>query len=164
MLTVLSLLAICVSAQTPGVQQVNFCKNLYKVFESGRHENFESLQGMNETHNALVKIPGYTVNLDPFSITYVDKDNRFVGKTNENLDSLTALAKLEEYKAFVAHCLDSTWKWSQQMGDDSATVFFKEHLQYKAQSAPFTLSLAMDILTPKLYTINLYIIKARKRR
>jgi hypothetical protein len=146
------------------VQQVNFCKGLKKVLESGRHENFESLQGMNETHNALVKIPGYTVNLDPFSITYVDKDNRFVGKTNENLDSLTALTKLEEYKALVNYCLDSTWTWVEQMGEDSTTTFFHEFKQLKAQSGQFTISLAMDIMVPKVYTVNLYIRKTRQRR
>ncbi len=152
-------------AQQPNYEQIRFCKNLNKVFEDGRKENFESLSigAGGETHNALVKVPGYSVNLNPFDIYYVDKDNRFVAKTNENMDSLAALRKLEEYKAFIGYCLDSTWKWSEVTGDDSSTVFFHEIKELKAVCPDLHIIIAMDLTVPRLYQVNLYIRRNKQR-
>lgn len=143
--------------RTAAYEQMKFCSNLDKVLESGRQENFESLTGMNDRQSTLLPVPGYSIRLAPFKTLYVDKDSRFVGKTNENLDSLSAINRLEELKPFVAYCLDSTWKWEEVMDDDSATVFFKEFKQLRAVSPQFTLNLAMVVVAPKLYSVNLYI-------
>jgi hypothetical protein len=145
-------------------EQQRFCKNLNKVFEDGRKENFEAITGMNEKQSPLLPVPGYSINMDPFGTIYVDKDSRFVGKTNENLDSLGALEKLEEYRLFVSTCLDTTWKWSETMGDDSSTVFFKEFKEMRAITRDLNLALAMDVVAPKLYTVNLYVRRNKRGR
>ena len=162
------LLALCASAQTgtermAAYEQQKFCSNLNKVLESGRQENFESLTDMNERQSPALPVPGYSIRLAPFRVVYVDKDSRFVGKTNENLDSLSALKRMEEIKPLVAHCLDSTWHWTEMLGDDSSTVFFKEFKQLRAVGPEFTISLAMDQVAPRLYTVNLYIRKNRRK-
>lgn len=156
------LVVLSAAAQNAAYEQQKFCSNLNKVLESGRQENFESLTDMNEKQSTLLPVPGYSIRLKPFGIVYVDKDSRFVGKTNENLDSLSALKRLQEIKPLVANCLDSTWKWTEVMGDDSATVFFKEFKQLRATSPDFVLNIAMDVVAPNLYTINLYIRRNRR--
>ncbi|MFN8300412.1 MAG: hypothetical protein U0T75_15025 [Chitinophagales bacterium] len=157
------LLSITVHAQSVSYEQQRFCTNLEKVLEDGRKENFESINGTGAKQSAFLVVPGYSIKLDPFGIIYVDKDNRFVGKTNQNFDSLSALKKLEELKPLVNYCLDSTmWYWTNEVGDDSTTVFFKEEQQLQAHGAEFIISLAVDKVAAKLYTVNLYI--KRKRR
>ena len=143
--------------RTAAYEQQRFCSNLNKVLESGRQENFESLTGMNERQSSMLPVPGYSIRLAPFKTVYVDKDSRFVGRTMENMDSLSATKRLEELKPLVAYCLDSTWKWSEVPGDDSTTAFFNEFKELRATNPQFTINLAMDIVVPKLYTVNLYI-------
>lgn len=155
--------ALCASAQNTAYEQQRFCTNLNKVLESGRQEDFESLTDMNERQSAALPVPGYSIRLAPFEIVYVDKDRRFVGKTNENLDSLSAINRLEQLKPLVANCLDSTWRWSEAMGDDGTTAFFKEFKQLRAIGPQFTISLAMDVVAHNLYTVNLYIRKNRRK-
>mgnify|MGYP006155044341 FL=1 len=161
-------MAFGVSAQTgaermAAYEQQKFCSNLNKVLESGRQEDFESLTDMNERQSSVLPVPGYSIRLAPFDVVYVDKDRRFVGKTNENLDSLSAVKRLEQLKPLVANCLDSTWRWSEALGDDSTTVFFKEFKQLRAMGPEFTISLAMDVVAHNLYTVNLYIRKNRRK-
>ncbi len=146
-------------AQTAGYQQQNFCKNLYKVFSVGLNDNFDSYDGTMVKQSSLLQVPGYGIKLDRFPINYADKDHRFVAKTNENMDSLTALKRLEEMKEFVGFCLDSVhWgKWLEKDGDDSTTVFLKEFKQAQAISNDFTLSLAILSAAPKVYTLVLYV-------
>lgn len=152
------LLSLAGHAQSASYEQQRFCTNLEKVLEDGRKENFESINGTNAKQSPFLIVPGYSIKLDPFGIIYVDKDNRFVGKTNQNFDSLSALKKLEELKPLVNYCLDSTmWYWISTEGDDSTTVFFKEEHQLQAHGAEFIISLAMDKVAAKLYTVNLYI-------
>lgn len=140
-------------------EQQNFCKNLNKVFELGRKDNFDSYDGTMVKQSALLPVPGYSIKLDLFPVTYTDKDHRFVGKTNENLDSLSALNKLEELKNQVGFCLDSTqWKpWIKVLGDDVSTVFFREFAEEKTSAKDLTLSIAIVTLAPKLYSINFYV-------
>lgn len=162
------LLTLCACAQTAAermaaYEQQKFCSNLNKVLESGRQEDFESLTDMNERQSSALPVPGYSIRLAPFDVVYVDKDRRFVGKTNENLDSLSAVKRLEQLKPLVANCLDSTWRWSEALGDDSSTVFFKEFKQLRAIGPEFTISLAMDVVAHNLYTVNLYIRKNRRK-
>lgn len=162
------LLTLCACAQTAAermaaYEQQKFCSNLNKVLESGRQEDFESLTDMNERQSSALPVPGYSIRLAPFDVVYVDKDRRFVGKTNENLDSLSAVKRLEQLKPLVANCLDSTWRWSEALGDDSTTVFFKEFKQLRAMGPEFTISLAMDVVAHNLYTVNLYIRKNRRK-
>lgn len=150
-------------AQQPTYEQKRFCRNLEQVLEDGRQENFESLNGMSEKQSPLLPVPGYSIKLDPFGIIYVDKDHRFIGKTNQSFDSLSALQELEKLKEFTAYCLDTaTWHWSEKTGNDSATVFFTEEKQLIATGPEFIFSLAMDKVANKVYTVNLYI-KRRRR-
>ncbi|HWB64838.1 MAG TPA: hypothetical protein VG603_15080, partial [Chitinophagales bacterium] len=106
----------------------------------------------------LLPVPGYGIHLERFPTVYVDKDSRFVAKTDLNFDSLTAVKKVEDYKAYVGTCLDTTkWVWLEQQGDDSTTVFFKELKEWQAVSDTFTLSLAVTNVAHKVYSINMYI-------
>lgn len=161
-------LFICLSLVTraqeqPTKEQQNFCRNLEKVLEDGRMENFESINGMNEKQSPFLPVPGYSIKLEPFGIIYVDKDHRFIGKTNQSYDSLGALRRLEELKHFTGYCLDTTiWKWAPQLGNDTTTLFFTEEKQWIATSPEFTFSLAMDKVGTKTYNVNLYI-KRRKK-
>lgn len=159
----MSMLICSAQKQAVSYEQQRFCTNLNKVLESGRQENFESLTDMNERQSSMLPVPGYSIRLAPFETVYVDKDNRFVGKTMENMDSLSGLKRLEELKPLVAYCLDSTWKWAEVFEDDSTTTFFKEFKQLRATGPQFSISLAMDVVAPKLYTINLYIRRNRQR-
>ena len=145
--------------QSATIHQQLFCSNLNKVFELGRKDNFDSYDGTLVKQSAVLPVPGYSISFDDFPITYVDKDNRFVGKTNQNFDSLSAINKLGEYKTCVNICLDSVqWsKWHETIGDDSATVFFKETKELNAVSNEFTLTLAVVKVAAKAYTVNLYI-------
>lgn len=149
-------------AQTTNYQQQHFCKNLNKVLESGRKENFESITGMNERESAFLPVPGYSIHLQPFNTIYVDKDSRFVGKTGEEMDSLSAIKRLDELLALVGPCLDSTWQWREVYGNDSTTPFFKEIKELRAVTTDLELNIAMVLVAPNLYTANLYI--RRKQR
>lgn len=145
-------------AQNGSYEQQDFCKNLHKVFELGRHDNFDSYDGTMVKVSPMLPVPGYGIKLERFPLNYADKDHRFVAKTGENLDSLSAANKLEELKTFVGNCLDSTWvKWTETTGDDSATPFFHEFKEAKAVAKDLTLTLAIVTVAPKLYSVNLYV-------
>ena len=150
-------------AQTADYKQEKFCANLKKVFELGIHDNFESYDGTMVKQSPFLPVPGYSIKLDHFAVNYVDKDNRFVAKTNLNMDSLSALSKVEELKNVIEPCLDSSeWKmWSEFTVDDSSTVFFKESKVFEAVSNSLTLKLATTIVAKNVYSINLYV---RRRR
>jgi len=154
---ILMLAAYPLYAQTNTYQQQYFSKNLNKVFESGRKENFESINGVNEKESAFLPVPGYSIHLQPFNTIYVDKDNRFVGKTGEEMDSLSAIKRLDELLALIGPCLDSTWQWREVYGNDSTTPFFKEIKELRAATADLELNIAMVQIAPNLYTANLYI-------
>jgi hypothetical protein len=150
-----------VRSQTAYEQQT-LCKNLKEVFESGIRENFESITGTNARQSPFLPVPGYSIKLPDYPVIYVDKDSRFVGKHNQNLDSLTALIRLEELKEKISFCLDtSIWHWNTLLGDDSTTVFFKETFQHKAVSSQLNLWLAVVNVAPKIYSVNLYIKRRR---
>lgn len=157
------LVAIHSYGQNVSYRQQNFCRNLNKVFELGRNDNFESYDGTTVKQSPLLPVPGYAIKLEEFPITYADKDRRFVAKTNLNLDSLSALVKLEELKGFVGYCLDTVqWaKWNEAPGDDSSTVFFKELKQAKTNCRDMDLALAIVTVAPKLYTVVLYVKRRR---
>lgn len=146
-------------AQTEERQQQSFCRNLAKVFELGRKDNFESYDGTMVKQSAFLPVPGYAVKLEKFAINYADKDYRFVAKTNQSMDSLSALKAMEEMKQFVGNCLDSTqWKkWETVDGDDKATVFLTEFKELRASSSDLNLTLAILIAAPKVYTIAMYV-------
>lgn len=145
-------------AQSPNYTQQNFCKSLHKVFELGRKDNFDSYDATMVKQSAFLAVPGYSIKLDEFPITYVDKDNRFVAKTNLNLDSLSAFKKIEDLKLLTGFCLDTIqWtKWEEVNGDDATTVFFKEFKEERAISADLTLNLAIIIVAPKVYSLVMY--------
>lgn len=164
MLLLLTLLAaLYSSAQNTSYKQQNFCRNLNKVFELGRNDNFESYDGTIVKQSPLLPVPGYSIKLEDFPINYADKDQRFVAKTNLNLDSLSALAKLEELKGFVGYCLDTVqWAvWTEVTGDDNTTVFFKELKQAQTHCRDMNLALAIVTVAPKLYTVVLYVKRRR---
>ena len=148
-----------VFSQSNDYEQNNFCRNLYKVFELGRKDNFSAYNGTVVKQSAFLRVPGYSIKLDRFPENYVDKNNRFVAKTLLNFDSLSALQHLEELKSFVGYCLDSAeWnKWSEASGDDSSTYFFKEMKEAKTVAKDLSLTLAVVIAAPKVYTVSLYI-------
>ena len=150
-------------SQTAIYVQQNFCKNLNKVFELGRQDNFDSYDGTMVKQSSLLPVPGYAIKLEGFAINYADKDHRFVAKTNENLDSLSAMQKLEELKLFVGNCLDSAqWnKWTEVNGDDSTTVFLKEFKEARAITKDLTLTLAVLTVAPKIYSLALYVKRTR---
>ena len=146
-------------AQTPEFIQAKFCNALYKVFELGINDNFDSYDGTYVKQSAFLQVPAYGIHLEKFPVNYADKDHRFVAKTNLNLDSVSAVKMFEELQIFSGNCLDTVnWqKWTPQEGDDATTVFMKELRQAKAQSKQLMLSLAIVSVAPKLYTINLYV-------
>jgi hypothetical protein len=152
-----------VHAQNPAYSQTRFCTNLSKVFELGRQDNFDSYDGTMVKQSPFLPVPSYSIKLDEFAVNYVDKDNRFVAKTNLNLDSLSALQKLEEFKQFVGYCLDSAqWdKWTERSGDDTGTIFFKELKQSTATTRDIVLVLAITYAAPKVYTLNMYVKRRR---
>jgi hypothetical protein len=147
--------------QSAAYLQAQFCQNLNKVLESGRMENFESLQGVRVKQSPMLQVPGYAVKLPGFPVVYVDKDSRFVGKTLLNMDSASAQLKLRELKGFVGHCLDSLqWsKWDDRPGNDSTTLFFTEEHISRTVSRDFYLDLAVVMATDKVRTVQLYIRK-----
>lgn len=146
-------------SQPAAYVQEQLCLNLNKVLESGRMENFESLQGVRAKQSAMLQVPGYSVKLPDFPVVYVDKDSRFVAKTLLNMDSASAQLKLQELKGVVGHCLDSVqWsKWTDVPGDDSTTTFFNEEQLLRALSREFILDLAIVKATEKVRTLQLYI-------
>src|SRR5262245_59201445 len=93
-------------SQTLDYQHSKFCSNLNKVFELGRKDNFDSYDGTMVKQSPFLPVPGYSIKLDEFAVNYVDKDNRFVAKTNLNMDSISALQKMEELKQYISYCLD----------------------------------------------------------
>jgi hypothetical protein len=149
--------------QTSAYVQQNFCNSLKKVFELGIKDNFDSYDGTLVKQSPFLQVPGYSIKLEGFPVNYADKDHRFVAKTNLNLDSLSAINKLEEMKLFVGNCLDSTtWsRWSDANGDDSTTVFFKELKESVSTSKEFNLTLAVVSVATKVYSINLYVHRRR---
>lgn len=162
-LILLLLLSLIGYGQSVSYKQQNFCRNLNKVFELGRQDNFDSYDGTVVKQSPLLPVPGYSIKLDDFPINYADKDNRFVAKTNLNLDSLSAINKLEELKGFVGYCLDTVqWaKWNEVPGDDSTTVFLKELKQAKTNCRDLNLALAIVSVAPKLYSVVLYVKRRR---
>lgn len=157
----LLLLALPVRSFSQNAQylQQKFCSNLNKVLESGSMENFESLDGMRNKQSPLLQVPGYAISLDPFPIVYVDKDNRFVAKTGLNMDSVSAIAKWNQLRTVVEHCLDSVrWAfWADSVSDNPQTVFFREERYNRAMSNIFNLDLAIVRINEKIWTVNLYI-------
>lgn len=150
--------------QTTDYEHVKFCTNLNRVFESGRVENFESLIGLDAKQSPFLQVPGPRIKLQNFPVLYVDKDSRFVGKTNQNFDSLSAITRANELKAFITPCLDSTqWFWVDFTGDDSSTVFFREDYEWQAISKELTLTVATVRVTEKVYSVNMYVKRNRKR-
>lgn len=146
-------------AQSTAYLQAQFCQNLNKVLESGRMENFESLQGAVAKQSPMLQVPGYAVKLPGFPVVYVDKDSRFVGKTLLNMDSVSARLKLQELQGFAGHCLDSVlWTtWTEKPGNDSTTLFFNEETVLRTTSREFILDLAIVHATEKVRSIHLYI-------
>lgn len=156
-------LSVWVFAQTGNYEHVKFCTNLNRVFESGRVENFESLIGLDAKQSPFLPAPGPRIKLQNFPVLYVDKDSRFVGKTNQNFDSLSAITRANELKAYITPCLDSTqWFWVDFTGDDSSTVFFREDYEWQAISKELTLTVATVRVTEKVYSVNMYIKRNRK--
>lgn len=147
------------NAQQADYKQLNFCNNLNKVFELGRYDNFDTYDGTMVKQSPILQVPGYSIKLENFPVTYADKDHRFVAKTNENLDSLTALKKLEELKLFVGFCLDTMqWQpWQAMKEDDAATVFLKEHTRLQTTSKDLRLTLAVLSVVPRVYTLAMYV-------
>ncbi len=150
-------------AQARLTPQESFCKNLNKIFELGRQDNFDSYDGTMVKQSPFLPVPGYSIKLDLFPVTYADKDHRFVGKTNENLDSLSALKKMDEMKTSVDFCLDTLqWsKWSEAKGDDSTTIFFHELTEVKTVCRDLAVTVAVVGLAPKVYSVNLYVKRRR---
>lgn len=147
----------------PAVQK-SFCSNLNKVIESGVYENFESVSASNVKQSPFLAVPGNAVKLPGFPVTYVDKDNRFIAKTNMNTDSLGAIAMLDSLRMQVANCLDSTWQWqSILLENDSSTIFFKEIRYYLAQSPQLRLQVAMTEAARNVYTCVLYMRRLPKQ-
>lgn len=152
------LFVIALAQLPPDVEKAKFCKGMKQVLESGRHENFESITGA-EKQSSWLPVPGYTIHLPRFPIIYVDKDSRFVAKTNINMDSLTAAAQLLSYRDYVMQCLDTAeWKPGEIItGDIAETPFFTEHQVYPVISKEFKLHVANVRLTDKVYSILFYI-------
>ncbi len=159
MVTMLVLTLPVISFSQSAYLQQKFCNNLNKVLESGRMENFESLDGMRSKQSPLLQVPGYAINMDAFPIVYVDKDNRFVAKTGLNMDSVSAIAKWNQLLPMVEHCLDSVqWAfWADSTSDNPQTVFFREEKYKRAMSNMFNLDLAIVRTNEKIWTVNLYI-------
>lgn len=155
---VLSIVLLPVFSQNATYERQKFCNALSKIFESGRVENFESLAGMNSKQSPFLQVPGPNIKLEGFPVLYVDKDSRFVGKTNLNMDSVSALKKVDELKAYISSCLDSSqWFWLDFQGDDSSTVFFKEVFYWQSVSKDLTLTLSAVNASGNSYSANLYI-------
>lgn len=152
-----------VFSQNTAYIQERFCKNLQKVFELGRQDNFDSYDGTMVKQSPFLQVPGYSIKLDEFAVNYADKDHRFVAKTNLNLDSVSALKELERLKPIIGFCLDSTqWsKWTEASGDDSSTIFFKELKIVRTEAKELDLKLAIVIAAPRVYTVNMYVKRRR---
>lgn len=146
-------------AQSAEAIQANFCKALKQVFELGIKDNFETYDGTMVKQSPFLPVPAYGIKLEKFALNYADKDNRFVAKTNLNLDSLSSMQELEAMKIFTGNCLDTLqWSgWSEINGDDTGTVFFKELKEAKAFSGNLELTLAVVKVAAKIYSINLYV-------
>ena|ERR1043165_4624193 len=153
------LTAIVAFSQSEAYIQQSFCKNLNKVFELGRNDNFESYDGTLVKQSPFLPVPGYAIKLEKFAINYADKDNRFVAKTNLSMDSLSALQALDQMKQFVGFCLDTVqWKkWEEVNGDDKATVFLTEFKELRATSKDLNLTLTILVVAPRVYSIALYV-------
>lgn len=146
-------------AQSTVQEQNSFCSALMTVMESGRQDNFESIGHSRTKASAFLAVPVAPAKIPRFPVTYVDKDSRFVAKSNVTYDSLSAIQELEVLKEFVGTCLDTAkWeKWNTEIGDDASTPFFIEFHRAEARSAEFLLTLAMVKTGTKTYTINLFL-------
>ncbi len=152
-----------VFSQSATKEVPEFCHHLHKILDSGIKDNFESVTASSDHVSPFLKMPGQSLHLEKFPIYYVDKDSRFVGKSNLNFDTLSALKKLEELKEYVEVCLDTTqWTWLAFDGEDSTTVFFHETKELLAISKELTLTLAMVEVAAKEYSIDLYIRRNRR--
>lgn len=166
MRTIIILIALLLSAKLQA-QRLNyehdkFCKQLWKVFESGRIENFESITGTNAKQSPFLQVPGYNIHLPGYSIIYVDKDSRFVAKNNRSIDSLTAAQQIDSLKNYVNACLDTFWKWQPVAEwDDPQTAFFTEVRYYRAYSKELELTLAMVRVSTTAFS-NHILVKRRK--
>lgn len=142
-------------------EQQKFCKNWEQVLEIGRKENFESISGTNAKQSPMLVVPGYSIHLPKFPVIYVDKDNRFIAKTNLNMDSLTAIAALADYTEYILYCTDTAkWKLSSiSFGDDSSTTFISEHQKINVQNLEFNLIITSEKVAEKVYTILFYLRK-----
>lgn len=166
----LSLIFFCllfttsIKAQPAPHEQNSFCSSLTNVLENGKHDNFETIGYTRVKSSAFMEVPVGPVKMPRFPVVYVDKDSRFVGKSNITYDSLTAIQELEVLKTFVGTCLDTAkWqKWNTELNDDPTTPFFTEFHRAEARSAEFLLTLAMVKAGNKTYAINLFV-KRHKR-
>jgi hypothetical protein len=152
-------LSVSIFAQSTVQEQNSFCSALMNVLESGRQDNFESIGHSRTKASAFLAVPVAPAKIPRFPVTYVDKDSRFVAKSNVTYDSLSAIQELEVLKEFVGTCLDTAkWeKWNTEIGDDASTLFFIEFHRAEARSAEFLLTLAMVKTGTKTYTINLFL-------
>ena len=158
-LLIITLYTTFLPAQNTAYLHANFCKNLNKVFELGRKDNFDAYDGTMVKESPFLPVPSYSIQLNQFAINYVDKDSRFVAKTNLNMDSVSALEKFEQIKTYIGFCLDSTqWsKWSDLNGDDSTTVFFRELKEARTYTKDLFVTVAVVIAAPKVYTVSMYV-------
>jgi len=169
--TLVVFVVLCVTLNNALAQEKNktqeqnaFCSALVNVLENGRRDNFESIGYTRVKSSPFLEVPTAPIKLPRFPVVYVDKDSRFVGKSNITYDSLSALQELEVLKEFVGVCLDTAqWqKWNTESGDDPATVFFTEFHRTEARSAEFFLTLAMVKVGIKTYTLVLFVRKQKR--
>lgn len=145
-------------AQAQPAIQKSFCSNLNKVMQSGVYDNFESVSASTVKQSPFLAVPGSPVKLPGFPVTYVDKDQRFVAKTNVNTDSLGAIVLLDSLRMQAAACMDSSWQWeSIFLQNDSSTLFFNEIRYYQAQSPQLRLQVAMVEAARNVYTCVMYV-------
>jgi hypothetical protein len=116
-------------AQASTAEQNSFCSSLMNVLQIGKYDNFESIGYTRVKASPFLEVPVAPAKMLRFPVVYVDKDSRFVGKSNITYDSLSALRELEVLKDFVGVCLDTAqWqKWNTELNDDPSTVFFTEY-------------------------------------
>jgi hypothetical protein len=150
-------------AQASTAEHNSFCSSLMNVLQIGKYDNFESIGYTRVKASPFLEVPVAPAKMLRFPVVYVDKDSRFVGKSNITYDSLSALRELEVLKDFVGVCLDTAqWqKWNTEINDDPSTVFFTEFHRAEARSADFLLTLAMVRAGNKTYSIHLFIRKKK---
>ena len=151
-------------AQASTAEQNSFCSSLMNLLQIGKYDNFESIGYTRVKASPFLEVPVAPAKMLRFPVVYVDKDSRFVGKSNITYDSLSALQELEVLKDFVGVCLDTAqWqKWNTELNDDPSTFFFTEFHRAEARSADFLLTLAMVRAGNKTYSIHLFIRKHKR--